>query len=116
MNDTVTPIVFVFGELLPKYFFYHTPYRLLTAARPPLLLTTVLLSPVSLILGLLAELAEITGQTPFRLRSVMARGGWAGAETWLRGGNPCCRSAVVSARLYGWAVSRRFHLGCQRTD
>ena len=71
----LTPIVFVFGELLPKYFFYHAPYRLLTAARPPLLLTTVLLSPVSLILGLLGRaLQKITGQTPFRLRLVMARG------------------------------------------
>ena len=71
----LTPIVFVLGELLPKYLFYHAPYRLLTAARPPLLLATLLLSPVSLILGLLGRaLQRITGQTPFRLRLAMARG------------------------------------------
>jgi len=71
----LTPIVFVLGELLPKYLFYHAPYRLLTAARPPLFLATVLLSPVSLILGLLGRVLQtVTGQTPFRLRLAMARG------------------------------------------
>ena len=38
----MTPIVFVFGELLPKYLFYHAPYQLITAIRPLLLLATVL--------------------------------------------------------------------------
>jgi len=71
----LTPVVFVFGELLPKYLFYHAPYRLLTAARPLLLSATVLLSPVSLVLGLLGKaLQTVTGQTPFRLRLAMARG------------------------------------------
>ena len=70
----LTPIIFVLGELLPKYLFYHAPYRLLNAARPPLLLATVLLSPVSLVLGLLGRaLQKVTGQTPFRLRLAMAR-------------------------------------------
>ena len=36
----MTPIVFVFGELLPKYWFFHAPYRLLTIIRPILLLAT----------------------------------------------------------------------------
>lgn len=71
----MTPIVFVFGELLPKYLFYHAPYRLITATRPFLLAAAVLFAPVSLILGLLGRgLQLITGQTPFRLRLVMARG------------------------------------------
>ncbi len=34
----MTPIVFVFGELLPKYLFYHAPYQLITATRPLLLI------------------------------------------------------------------------------
>jgi putative hemolysin len=71
----MTPIVFVLGELLPKYLFYHAPYRLITATRPLLLAATVLLAPVSMILGILGRgLQWITGQTPFRLRLAMARG------------------------------------------
>ncbi len=71
----MTPVVFVFGELLPKYFFYHAPYRLLSAIRPMLLTVTVLFLPISILLGLLgALLSWFTGQTPFRLRLAMARG------------------------------------------
>ncbi|TWU50786.1 hypothetical protein Poly51_40790 [Rubripirellula tenax] len=71
----MTPIVFVFGELLPKYLFYHAPYRMITATRPLLLGAAVLFSPVSLLLGFLGRgLQRITGQTPFRLRLAMARG------------------------------------------
>ncbi len=71
----LTPIVFVFGELLPKYFFFHAPYRLIRATRPLLFAATVLLAPVSLILGLLGSaLQMITGQTPFQIRLTMARG------------------------------------------
>ncbi len=70
----LTPLVFVFGELLPKYLFYHAPYRLIGAARPFLLVATVLFAPVSLVLGLLGSVLQlITGETPFRLRLVMAR-------------------------------------------
>ena len=71
----LTPLVFVFGELLPKYLFYHAPYRLIRATRPFLLTATVLLAPVSMLLGLLGNvLQRLTGQTPFRLRLAMARG------------------------------------------
>ncbi|KAA5544670.1 DUF21 domain-containing protein [Roseiconus nitratireducens] len=71
----MTPIVFVFGELLPKYWFFHAPYRLLSVIRPVLLLATVLFLPVSMLLALLAfTLHALTGQTPFRLRLAMARG------------------------------------------
>ena len=71
----MTPIVFVFGELLPKYLFYHAPYRLITATRPFLLGTAVVFAPVSLVLGMLGRvLQRVTGQTPFRLRLAMARG------------------------------------------
>lgn len=71
----MTPFVFVLGELLPKYLFYHAPYRLIRATRPFLFAATVLFAPVSLVLGLLGTaLQMITGQTPFRLRLAMARG------------------------------------------
>ena len=71
----MTPIVFVLGELLPKYMFFHAPYRLVTATRPFLLAATVLFAPVSLLLGLLGSLLQaVTGQTPFRISLEMARG------------------------------------------
>ena len=71
----MTPVVFVLAELLPKYFFFHAPYHLLSALRPLLLLFTFLFLPVSLVLGLLGTvLSWATGQTPFRLRLSMARG------------------------------------------
>ncbi len=71
----MTPVVFVFGELLPKYLFYHSPYRLISATGPFLLAAAVVFSPVSVILGWLGRgLQRITGQAPFRLRLAMARG------------------------------------------
>lgn len=70
----MTPIVFVFGELLPKYLFYHAPYRLLYATRPLLIACTVLFAPISLFLGLLGNLLRLlTGETPIRLRLSMQR-------------------------------------------
>ncbi len=71
----MTPIVFVFGELLPKHWFFQAPYRLLTLVRPFVLLATLLFLPISLLLAALAVgLRVLTGQTPFRLRLAMARG------------------------------------------
>ena len=70
----MTPIVFVLGELLPKYWFYHSPYLLVTRTRPFFLAATVLFAPLSLLLGLLGRvLQRVTGQTPFQLRLTMAR-------------------------------------------
>jgi CBS domain containing-hemolysin-like protein len=71
----MTPVVFVFGELLPKHLFYQAPYRLLKATRPMLLSATVLFAPVSMLLGMLGNaLQALTGQTPFRISMAMARG------------------------------------------
>ncbi|TWT94885.1 CNNM domain-containing protein [Neorhodopirellula pilleata] len=71
----MTPVVFVFGELLPKHLFYQAPYRLLRATRWLLLAATALFSPVSSLLALLGNaLQALTGETPFRLRLTMARG------------------------------------------
>ncbi|WP_442507691.1 CNNM domain-containing protein [Novipirellula sp. SH528] len=71
----MTPVVFVLGELLPKYLFFHAPYRLLRATRPALLFATLLFAPITILLGLLGNaLRLITGETPFRVRLAMARG------------------------------------------
>lgn len=70
----MTPVVFVFGELLPKYLFFHAPYRLITRTRSVLLGAAAIFSPISLVLGLLGlGLQRITGQTPFPVRLAMAR-------------------------------------------
>ena len=69
-----TPVVFVFGELLPKYLYYNAPYRLLRWSGGPFLVVTVLFFPVTIALGMLGKLLSvITGETPFRIRLGMAR-------------------------------------------
>lgn len=70
----MTPVVFVLGELLPKYWFFQAPNLLVTRTRPFFLAATLLLSPISLLLGFLGRLLQkFTGQTPFQLRLAMAR-------------------------------------------
>ncbi len=92
-----TPIVFVLGELLPKYLFYHAPYRLLHATRPMLITATVLFAPVSLILGVLGNMLRlITGETPIRLRLSMQR---AELEQVLRQGHEAGVLAAGQRRL-----------------
>ena len=71
----MTPFVFVFGELLPKHWFYQAPHRLLMRIQGLLLMATILFLPISLFLGLLGRILQgLTGQTPFRLRLAMTRG------------------------------------------
>lgn len=71
----MTPFVFVLGELMPKYLFFHAPYRLVKRTRAFLLAAAILFSPISLLLGLLGRaLQGLTGQTPLKLRLTMARG------------------------------------------
>lgn len=45
----MTPVLFVYGELLPKYLFYQVPYRLLRSTAPLMILFTVLFLPISII-------------------------------------------------------------------
>lgn len=45
----MTPVLFIYGELLPKYLFYQVPYRLLRSGAPFMLLFTALFLPVSCI-------------------------------------------------------------------
>ena len=71
----MTPVVFVFGELLPKSLFFRAPYRLVSLIRPALLGAAVLFAPLAGLLGALGWLLQrVTGETPFRLRLMMGRG------------------------------------------
>jgi CBS domain containing-hemolysin-like protein len=70
----ITPVVFVFGELMPKSIFFRAPYRLISATSPVIIAVAAVLSPVAALLGMLAiALQRITGQTPFPIRLAMAR-------------------------------------------
>ncbi|TWT83030.1 hypothetical protein CA13_44930 [Planctomycetes bacterium CA13] len=103
----LTPIVFVLGELLPKYLFFHAPYRLLKATRPALLFATVLFVPITIVLGLLGNaLRLLTGETPFRVRLAMARGE---LDQVLRDGHA---AGILSAGQRGLAQSL-FEVGNQ---
>ena len=70
----VTPLVFVYGELLPKYLFYHSPNFLLRRAGPLFLVFTLLFAPVAALLGALGWLLEsVLGQKPLRVTLELAR-------------------------------------------
>lgn len=59
----MTPVLFVYGELLPKYLFYHSPYSLFSRLSPLLLLCVVLFLPVALLVMLLEkQLVRLLGQ------------------------------------------------------
>ena len=71
----MAPLLFVYGELLPKTLFYHMPFRLLRRWAPVLAFFAVLFSPIS---GLLSGVARIlqawSGELPQRLSWRLARG------------------------------------------
>ena len=70
----VAPVVFVYGELLPKNLFYQAPNRLLRQAGPLLLAFTVLFLPASILLwGLSKVLERLVGQSPGRVSLALAR-------------------------------------------
>ncbi len=70
----ITPIVFVYGELLPKSLFYLAPNRLLRKCGVLYLVLFVLFSPLVAVLWALARLVEwIVGQSPEKIRLTLAR-------------------------------------------
>jgi CBS domain containing-hemolysin-like protein len=70
----LTPLVFVYGELLPKNFFLHAPNRLLRKCGPLFLLFVVLFFPISVVLwGLNRLLSKLVAKTPEQVRLAIAR-------------------------------------------
>ncbi|MCC7333768.1 MAG: DUF21 domain-containing protein [Pirellulaceae bacterium] len=51
----MTPILFIYGELLPKFLYYQVPYRLLNRGAPAMVLFAVLFSPVSMLIIVLEK-------------------------------------------------------------
>jgi len=70
----MTPVVFVYGELLPKNLFYHAPNLLLHRCGPLFLLFVILFAPVSALLWAFGKLLElIVGESPQHVRHELAR-------------------------------------------
>ena len=70
----LAPLVFIYGELLPKNLFYQAPNRMLRKCGPAFLFCTVLLLPISgLMWGLSKILQWIAGSSSEPLQMVLAR-------------------------------------------
>lgn len=70
----LTPVVFVYGELLPKNLFFQAPNRLLRLAAPLFLVFAFAFLPVSFVLWLLTRaLRIVVGQAPEQLQRSLAR-------------------------------------------
>ena len=70
----LAPLVFIYGELLPKNLFFHAPNRLLLAGGPLFLACAVLFLPLSLLVWALNKVLQtILGESPQRVRLTLAR-------------------------------------------
>lgn len=70
----IAPLLFVYGELLPKYFFYRAPNFLLRRTSWLFFVFTVLFAPCSALLWLLGRaLQTLLGESPETVRLALAR-------------------------------------------
>ena len=70
----MSPLLYVYGESLPKNLFYLAPNRLLKLAAPLLLVFSLLFAPIALVLWALAQLLEkLLGESPDKIRLGLAR-------------------------------------------
>ncbi len=70
----ITPILFIFCELLPKSLFHQIPNRLLRKSGWPLFALTVLALPLTWTLYLLSRwLQRVLGEEPLKIRPALAR-------------------------------------------
>lgn len=70
----LTPIVFVYGESMPKLIFFESPNRLLRRVGPLLILAKWLFAPAVALFWLVSRIMErIIGESPQKLRLRLAR-------------------------------------------
>lgn len=70
----LAPVLFIFGELLPKNLFFAAPNRLLKRCTPALLLCTILFAPITLLLWTFSRVLQFfTNSSPQELRLRLAR-------------------------------------------
>lgn len=69
-----SPLVFVYGELLPKYLYYNAPNLLLRRGGPPFLFFAAIFAPISAALWVLGlAIQTLTGKKPLFVRLALAR-------------------------------------------
>ncbi len=69
-----SPIIFVYGELLPKYLYYHAPNRMLRRGGIPFFCCVVLFFPVVLVVWAFGwALRKLIGQSPAQISLMLAR-------------------------------------------
>lgn len=69
-----TPLLFVYGELLPKNLFYSAPNMLLRLAAPAFIVFAVLFTPIAILLWLFAQILErLLGQSPEKVQLAIAK-------------------------------------------
>jgi len=70
----MSPLLFVYGELLPKNLFFQAPNRLLKLVGPLFLVFSIIFAPAVFILWALSRVLEKSmGQSPDRVRLTLAR-------------------------------------------
>lgn len=70
----LAPVLFVYGELLPKQLAFEVPYRWLRRGGPLFLLFGILLLPISAILFVIGRLLEwVAGESQQQLQLLLAR-------------------------------------------
>lgn len=70
----IAPLLFIYGELLPKNLYLHSPNRLLRLGGPLFLFCAVLFLPISLLVwGLNRILSRFVGETPEKTQLTIAR-------------------------------------------
>jgi CBS domain containing-hemolysin-like protein len=70
----IAPMLFVYGELMPKNLFFQAPNLLFRLSAPLFLFFTVLFMPASVLLWAMSKLLEKSlGQAPERVRLTLAR-------------------------------------------
>jgi putative hemolysin len=70
----VAPVLFIYGELLPKYIFYHAPNRLLRWTSPLFFLSAIIFLPLSVVVWAFNQvLAKVLGHSPQRVQMALAR-------------------------------------------
>jgi len=70
----MSPIIFIYGELMPKNLFFHAPNKLLRLSGPLFLFFAVLFSPLAATLWMLGRLLEhLLGQSPTQTQLQLVR-------------------------------------------
>ncbi|UUO07438.1 CNNM domain-containing protein [Blastopirellula sp. J2-11] len=70
----LAPVLFVYGESLPKNLFFHAPNKLLLRGSPLFFLCTILFAPFAAVLWIMGQALQwLLGESPTQVRLQLAR-------------------------------------------